>query len=536
MKKRLSFLLVLSIMLSLFAVFSTTALAGDFSYTVGESVNWCIEQVSEQNGINSVTVNSGRCPGISVVKNAAGDAVFISGTPSEAGTFSISYTITYNNGRSPYTGTLNFVIKGQDKPVSASYNATVGKDMGHILVYDSYGQLDPFTETWNGITFHSGTYDGVYGAYLEGTPTAEGSHTFTPANIDDGSTYNVTFSVAVTVTKAELKVTKSPTGETVNEGDSALFISSAENYSKIEWRIVTADGNNCWRNEQEIVSQFPGLGYYAYKNQSGQECLSLSNIPYSMNGYYVQTKFWSSDESTTAFTTDHSALITVQQTTLNKPTITAQPAGDELAPGKTLTLYISATSTEGMLHYQWYSNTVNSSAGGTKIEGATSASYTVPQTEGTLYYYCEVWITKDGHSSDTTCSSVAAVTYAVPVTPTPEPTATPEPSPEVSESPTPTDVNTNDKSGASSGEKKDHTVLFVIAGLLAVLLICASVVFLVLVKWKREDEAAGGDYEEYDAEYADEDIGDSVGTAEDADNGSEDNDTDYYPESKHLKR
>ncbi|MDR2882260.1 MAG: hypothetical protein LBU98_00545, partial [Alistipes sp.] len=56
-------------------------------------------------------------------------------------------------------------------------------------------------------------------------------------------------------------------------------------------------------------------------------------------------------------------------------------------------LTVTATVTEGAtLAYQWYSNTAAGTTGGTKIDGATAASYTLPATltAGTYYYFCEV--------------------------------------------------------------------------------------------------------------------------------------------------
>ena len=54
--------------------------------------------------------------------------------------------------------------------------------------------------------------------------------------------------------------------------------------------------------------------------------------------------------------------------------------------------------------YQWYSNTTNSSVGGTSITGATSSMYTPSTTSvGTMYYYVEVSQTASG------CSVLSAI-------------------------------------------------------------------------------------------------------------------------------
>lgn len=119
----------------------------------------------------------------------------------------------------------------------------------------------------------------------------------------------------------ELVITKSPTGESKKAGESATFISNADNYTSLEWRVLTADGNACWRNQAEISGKF-GVGYNAYKGDDGREYLILSNIPASMNGYYVQTKFYDADGN--AVFTDK-ALISVAGGAVPSPTPSPRP-------------------------------------------------------------------------------------------------------------------------------------------------------------------------------------------------------------------
>ncbi|WZL89631.1 PKD-like domain-containing protein [Salinimicrobium sp. 3283s] len=71
------------------------------------------------------------------------------------------------------------------------------------------------------------------------------------------------------------------------------------------------------------------------------------------------------------------------------PAITAQPSTTDqaLCLNDTAT-ELSVTATGEDLTYQWYSNSTNSNAGGTAINGANAATYTpVTSTPGTLYYY-----------------------------------------------------------------------------------------------------------------------------------------------------
>lgn len=99
------------------------------------------------------------------------------------------------------------------------------------------------------------------------------------------------------------------------------------------------------------------------------------------------------------------------------PLITKQPEGktENFAAGgtKDITkeLMVEASVSDGgALTYQWYSNTSSSTTGGTRIEGATSASYkaSVPAGE-TKYFYCIVTNTNNNVSGNKTASVTSNV-------------------------------------------------------------------------------------------------------------------------------
>ncbi|ANY70584.1 hypothetical protein BBD42_05430 [Paenibacillus sp. BIHB 4019] len=73
-----------------------------------------------------------------------------------------------------------------------------------------------------------------------------------------------------------------------------------------------------------------------------------------------------------------------------------------------------AASGDATLSYQWYSNSTNSTVGGTPIGGATSTSYSAPTSSaGTTYYYVVVTNTDSsatGNQTATATSNVATVT------------------------------------------------------------------------------------------------------------------------------
>jgi len=105
------------------------------------------------------------------------------------------------------------------------------------------------------------------------------------------------------------------------------------------------------------------------------------------------------------------------------PTITTQPTSSTVCLGGIPTpLTIALNSSSVSPTYQWYSNTANSTTGGTLIPGATSNTFNPPSTTtGTLYYYCIITLSSAGCSSLT--SNVAEVTI------TPVPTITTQPNP-----------------------------------------------------------------------------------------------------------
>ena len=79
----------------------------------------------------------------------------------------------------------------------------------------------------------------------------------------------------------------------------------------------------------------------------------------------------------------------------------------------TLTLSVEASGTPTPT-YQWYSNTTNSTVEATSIDGATTASYSVPtEAQGKTYYYC---VATNSQSSAT--STIAEVTVTEPVSAT----------------------------------------------------------------------------------------------------------------------
>jgi hypothetical protein len=82
------------------------------------------------------------------------------------------------------------------------------------------------------------------------------------------------------------------------------------------------------------------------------------------------------------------------------PTFTTQPISSSVCVGgATNQMCVAYTNGTGSANYQWYSNTANSTSGGTLISGAMASCYTPPSvTAGTTYYYASINLTGGGCS------------------------------------------------------------------------------------------------------------------------------------------
>jgi len=101
-------------------------------------------------------------------------------------------------------------------------------------------------------------------------------------------------------------------------------------------------------------------------------------------------------------------------TNAETPSITSQPAGATYTQGDSAApLSMTASVADGgILSYQWYSNTSDSTTGGTPV-GTNSSTYTPSTaTAGTAYYYCMVTNTNNSVSGGKTAaatSNIAAI-------------------------------------------------------------------------------------------------------------------------------
>lgn len=275
--------------------------------------------------------------------------------------------------------------------------------------------------------------DGPTTIYPDSTPNPYGATIYDSEGhiLYDPSTANQAYSGPVSVTK-------NPTGETVERGGKATFVAHAAGATSVTWRLVSSDG-------QEVIyaaaapDYFSGLGVWGASTDS----LTLSNIPDNLNGWLAEAMFtgeggpvfsWgaritvkgSSANGTTTDLDPTGRLVAGVTGSGSSPVISEQPKGAELTSGKSTTLSVTAgTNDGGKLCYQWYVSASDDNTKGQAIAGATSASYTPGEIQGTRYYYAGVWSERDGVKSDTVYSNTAAVTYtSVTASPAPGSTAT----------------------------------------------------------------------------------------------------------------
>ena len=336
----------------------------------------------------------------------------------------------------------------------------------------------------------------------------------------------ITYNGGSVINGGALKITKNPTGETVDAGGSATFVARADNaYSRV-WRIVSKDTTKTV-NAKDASSYF-GNGLSV--SGADTDTLVLSKIPASMNEWSVECKFIGADGKTFLCTTgaiirvrgastgtgsntssgtgtattpkptyNPSAAVTAAPTaspsassipntgdtssTLTAPTISSQPSSAVLSEGETTTLSVTASAPEGeTIHYQWDRSDVSSNANGTKIPGAESPTYVPDTISGSKYYYVGVWSSDGTTDSRVVYSSPVSVTYTAPL-------ASPSPSPDV-----------KDEGGSGRGMS---VLLPGIAMVLAAAAIGVGMFFLLKNAGGKKKSSQRGTY--YDDAYDDQD-------------------------------
>ena len=279
-----------------------------------------------------------------------------------------------------------------------------------------------------------------------------------------------------------LVITKSPGGETVSEGDDALFISRARNYVGLIWLFISPDGQTVYENEAALEA-FPGLEMGGVETEE----LTLLSIPYAMDGWYVQTRFLAADGG--AYLTDR-AQITVLQGLVASPKVKMISGGARLTLGESRTLAVEAASPgNDPIKYQWYRSYSAVRSSGEAILGATESEYTPPEELGQVFYFVGVWCVRGRDASAPIYTAPVAIVYTAPET-TEAPTQAPDPTP----APTPPPNRGGAKTPLLGGSAM-LTALVALLGI-TVLAVISTALILHAVARKQEERENGDGGEE----------------------------------------
>ena len=256
-----------------------------------------------------------------------------------------------------------------------------------------------------------------------------------------------------------------------------MFISRARNYMGLIWLIISPDGSTVYENN-EAEEAFPGLEMSGFE---GEE-LTLTSIPYAMDGWYVQTRFLDSDGD--AFLTDR-AQITVLQGIVASPKVQMVSGGARLSLGESRTLVVEAASPgNDPIKYQWYRSYSAARNSGEAILGATGPEYTPPEEIGQVFYYVGVWCVRGRDASSPIYTAPVAIVYSAPAQ-----IAAPEPTPE----PTPVPDTPANRGGPNPLLEGSNPLMTALIALLSITLLAIAVTALVLHavsrRQKREEKA-----------------------------------------------
>ena len=203
-------------------------------------------------------------------------------------------------------------------------------------------------------------------------------------------------------------VTKDPVGDTISVGATEILNATADNAAEITWYLI-APGGVSYEAEQ-VVSRFPDMVIVG----QGTGTLTLFNVPSGFTGWQAECHFKdvNGEETISQRTT-----VTVNEQLPAAPTITREPEHAWLAPGGKTTLTVYAEAPAGYtVTYEWFSSETNDLYTAMKIPDATSAEYTPPEVDGTVYY----WVGMKSVGSEG-MPSTKAYSQAVPVTYSTEP-------------------------------------------------------------------------------------------------------------------
>ena len=332
-------------------------------------------------------------------------------------TLNITRTTEVNAGSYTSIASISSVTGGRGKTTNYTLTNTkkgftINKKSSRVSSSNYSGNYDgnshtitlTVSEPTTGYTVYYSTstpltsYNYTSGTTIKPTRSAYGTTTvYWYVHVTNGNYTDASGSNTITIKDAT-----APTVTYNPNGGSNLTVGS-NGYVTAKTTITVTDQGGSGLNTSSLQyawstssSTEPYSGWTKFS--SGQ---SVSKTDCGVGNYYVWVR--ASDNAGNTTTKVSSAFV------ISSPTvkITTNPTAKTVVVNNNATFTVAATGT-GVLSYQWYYNTSNSTSGGTLISGATGTSYTIKGTTSVdnRYYYCVV-TSKIGSTTTTATSSRA---------------------------------------------------------------------------------------------------------------------------------
>jgi PKD repeat protein len=307
-------------------------------------------------------------------------------------------------------------------PSSTLCSTITSNNVAAIVVPDPIASASPSTQTIcvggtapNALTgnYSNGVGTPIYQWNLVGTPTqaisGATSSTYIPPAYTSTGTFNYT--VTINTSGSGCTASTSPQVEVIVVPDPTVTAPLAtqtlcQNAIPTSLTVTASGGTGT-------------LLYQWYSNTvnnttSGTAIAGANASTYTPPTNTVGTLYYYCEVTTTV--SGCSVTSATSEVIVNPaPIFTTQPAASNVCVGgSTNQMCVTYTNGTGTPSYQWYSNTANSTTGGTAIPSATINCYTPSSTTaGTTYYYAVISLTGGG------CSSITSNTAVVDITPPP---------------------------------------------------------------------------------------------------------------------
>ena len=332
-------------------------------------------------------------------------------------TLNITRTTEINAGSYTSTAKLESVTGGQARTsnytlTNTTRAYTINKKASNVSSSSYSGNYDgashtitlTVSEPTSGYTIYYSTSTSLTSSnYTSGTtikPTRSDYGTTTVywyVHITNGNYTDASGSNTITI-----KDSIAPT-VTYNPNGGNSFTVASNGNATIKTTITVTDSGGSGLNTNSLqyawsnsATSAPSDGWTSFS--SGE---TVSKTDCGVGSYYAWVK---AKDNANNETTQVSNAFVVSNPTV---TITTNPANRTVLVDNNATFTVAATGT-GVLSYQWYYNTTNSTSGATEISGATGKSYTIKGTTSVdnRYYYCVV-TSKIGSTTTTATSSRA---------------------------------------------------------------------------------------------------------------------------------